>query len=97
MKLFNATHTSKATGNTLLLVYITCLGQKIFTIGLPGKCACVGKILKLDLSQNNEPVNTCQAGPSLGFYWRGCWDSTQIEMTCKEFNHILGQLQTARL
>ena len=38
MKLFNATHILKATGNTLLLVYSTCLGQNIFTIGLPGKC-----------------------------------------------------------
>ena len=27
MKLFNATHISKATGNTLLLVYSTCLAQ----------------------------------------------------------------------
>ena len=38
MKLFKVTHPQKPTSITLLLVYSTCLGQTIFTIGLPGKC-----------------------------------------------------------
>ena len=35
---FKVTHPWKATGNTLLMVYDTCLFIKIFTFRLPGKC-----------------------------------------------------------
>ena len=39
MNRFKVTHPWKATGNTLLMVYDTCPGTKIFTFKLPGVCA----------------------------------------------------------
>ena len=38
MKLFKVTHPWNCTGNTVLMVYDTCLVMKIFTIGLPAEC-----------------------------------------------------------
>ena len=38
MKLFKVTHPWNRTGNTVLMVYDTCLVMKIFTIGLPAEC-----------------------------------------------------------
>ena len=38
MNRFKVTHPWKATGDTLLMVYDTCPGTKIFTFKLPGGC-----------------------------------------------------------